>query len=69
VSKILSHKKIKSLEELHFKPVNACKRKTVEDQFANPIIKVDVSSGDVICNRLRLVWDSELVEYKGCPDN
>jgi len=49
------------LKQLNLKAEKGYYGKPLKELFANPIIKVDVAYGAVLYNRLKEVWDCEMV--------
>lgn len=49
------------LKQLNLKAEKGYYGKSMKELFANPIIKVDVPYGAVLYNRLKEVWDCEMV--------
>lgn len=58
---MLNTSSIEVFQQLNFKGLKEPKRRHLEQQFSNPIIKVDVNSGKIQYNRLKEVWDSQSV--------
>lgn len=65
---MIKDRNIKSVKQLNFTAENGFNRKSWKELFANPIIMVDVPSGKVLYNRLREVWEHEMVVCKASSE-